>query len=89
MEEKHVLISGLVQGVGFRSQIIRHARLHGINGFVRNLPDGKVEICAQGDPGAIEKFFQEIRNNSGAAKIESFHVKLEKCGKIYSSFVVK
>lgn len=89
MEEKHALISGLVQGVGFRAQVISHAKEHGICGYVRNLPNGNVEVCAQGKGQAIEKFFQEIQNNSGAAKIKTFDVKPAKCGKIYSSFIVQ
>jgi len=42
------LVSGVVQGVGFRWFVARHARALGLTGFARNLPDGRVEVCAAG-----------------------------------------
>jgi acylphosphatase len=42
------LISGLVQGVGFRWYVARHARTLGLGGYARNLPDGRVEVVASG-----------------------------------------
>jgi acylphosphatase len=88
MEEIHAVISGLVQGVGFRSLVSRYAVAHNIKGFVRNLPDGKVEICAQGAAVAIREFFNEIRQVPGRASIERFEEKKTSCGKKYSTFLI-
>jgi acylphosphatase len=46
------LVSGQVQGVGFRWFVARHARSLGLGGYARNLPDGRVEVVASG--GAVE-----------------------------------
>ena len=45
---KHIVFIGRVQGVGFRFTASRIANRHGLTGFVRNLPDGTVEMLAQG-----------------------------------------
>ncbi len=42
------LVSGMVQGVGFRWYVARHARALGLGGYARNLPDGRVEVIASG-----------------------------------------
>lgn len=88
MEEVQVQASGVVQGVGFRSLVHRYALKHGIKGFVRNLPDGRVEICAQGTKGALREFFDDIRKNPGRASIDRFDEKKGECGKIYSTFEI-
>ncbi len=88
MEEIHATISGLVQGVGFRSLVKRYALAHNIKGFVRNLPDGKVEICAQGEAVAIQKFYNQIRKEPGRAAIERFEEKKVEFGIKHSAFQV-
>lgn len=57
----HVVISGLVQGVGFRYFAAREARRLGLTGFVRNLPDRRVEMVAEGDQGVLETLVEIIR----------------------------
>jgi acylphosphatase len=49
------VVSGRVQGVGFRWFVVSHAEALGVRGWVRNLPDGSVEVVAVGEPGAIER----------------------------------
>ncbi len=46
--QAHIFYSGMVQGVGFRDTVRRHARALGLAGWVRNLPDGRVEILVEG-----------------------------------------
>lgn len=57
MNTVHVVVRGIVQGVGFRAFTVRAAQRHGVRGWVRNLPDGTVEIAAQGAP---ESFFEDL-----------------------------
>ena len=88
MEEILVHVSGVVQGVGFRFLINQYALKHNIKGFVRNLSDGRVEICAQGTDKEIQEFFDEIYQNPGRALIKRFDEKKRKCNKIHSTFTV-
>jgi len=57
---KHIIFTGRVQGVGFRFTALRIAARFGLAGFVRNLPDGGVEMVAQGSPGDIEQCIRDI-----------------------------
>lgn len=49
-----ILVSGRVQGVHFRVSLRREAEALGLAGWVRNLPDGRVEAVAEGEPAAVE-----------------------------------
>ena len=53
-----ILITGLVQGVFFRREITDLARRLGILGWVRNLPDGKVEVLAEGDKTRLDELIR-------------------------------
>ena len=55
-----MIVSGTVQGVGFRWYAMRTARRSGIRGWVRNRTDGKVEIVAEADTERLRKFIGEI-----------------------------
>jgi acylphosphatase len=57
-----VYYTGHVQGVGFRYTAHSIARNHEVTGFVRNLPDGRVELVAEGDRRAIDAFLQEVHD---------------------------
>jgi acylphosphatase len=54
--------SGRVQGVGFRVTAVRIARRYPVTGWVRNLPDGRVQMLAEGEAGAVEAFLQAVRD---------------------------
>jgi len=58
---KVIYYAGQVQGVGFRATTAWIARLHPIQGWVRNLADGRVELMVQGSTEAIEAFLADIR----------------------------
>jgi len=60
MVAKHIIFVGRVQGVGFRFTVHRIAIRHQLNGFVRNLPDGTVEVLAQGSSENIDNCIQDI-----------------------------
>jgi acylphosphatase len=53
-QQLHLLIGGIVQGVGFRFFVERTARRLGLRGWVRNLTDGRVEVLAEGPREALE-----------------------------------
>jgi acylphosphatase len=61
-----VHFSGHVQGVGFRYTTLSIAGGYAVTGFVRNLPDGRVELVAEGDPTDLTAFLAEIRDQLGS-----------------------
>lgn len=58
---RHVLVRGLVQGVGFRAFVERHALRHGLEGWVRNRRDGSVEAVFAGPAPAVEAMVADCR----------------------------
>ncbi|MBI2833611.1 MAG: acylphosphatase [Acidobacteria bacterium] len=71
---RRYLISGRVQGVGFRYFAYDRARIEGVHGYVRNLPDGCVEVFAEGDLESVERFEMALRNGPRGARVESVEV---------------
>jgi acylphosphatase len=65
-----VLVSGRVQGVGFRWFVREAARQHRLAGWVRNRPDGSVELEASGDDAAFRQFIAEIREGPPGARVD-------------------
>jgi acylphosphatase len=63
MLELHTIFHGKVQGVGFRSAAHRFAQSLNLVGFVRNLPDGSVELLAQGPEDDLKKLLHQLRQN--------------------------
>jgi acylphosphatase len=71
---RRYLIGGRVQGVGFRYFTESAAHREGIEGWVRNLPDGRVEVSAQGDEESLDRFERAIRHGPPGAHVESVEV---------------
>jgi acylphosphatase len=69
MKAQRLLISGIVQGVGFRYFAFRAARALGIRGYVRNLKDGRVEAVAAGPAEAVQVFVEQVRRGPGGAQV--------------------
>ena len=61
MIRRTVLFSGRVQGVGFRYTTCRVAEDYAVTGYVRNLPDGRVETVVEGDTSEVERFLAALK----------------------------
>ena len=85
----HILVSGVVQGVGFRYFTSRLADQYGLTGWVRNTPDGKVEIEAEGDEELIKAFIKEIRIGPTSGHVTSIDVKWKEYTGSYKNFRVR
>lgn len=64
------VISGVVQGVGFRAWMRREARVLGVRGWVRNRPDGTVEAVLEGEPGPVSTLRELCRQGPAWAAVE-------------------
>ncbi len=72
---RHVFVSGLVQGVAFRYHARERARELGVAGWVRNLPDGRVEARFEGPPERVEAFLAWLRQGPRAALVTECEVR--------------
>ena len=61
----HILFKGQVQGVGFRFTTQQAARELGLTGWVKNLPDGSVEVIAEGDTTTVMALLEELQDRFG------------------------
>ncbi len=64
---RNLVIRGRVQGVGFRYFALHHAQQLGVNGWVRNLSNGDVEVHAEGEPGQVEELARRLRRGPSFA----------------------
>jgi acylphosphatase len=71
---KRVLVSGLVQGVFFRDSCRRTALAEGVAGWVRNLPDGRVEAVFEGDADRVEHLVQWAHTGPRHARVSGVEV---------------
>jgi acylphosphatase len=71
---RRFLISGRVQGVGYRMFAEASALVEGVHGYVRNLPDGRVEALVEGDQEAVDRVELKLRRGPSGARIETFEV---------------
>jgi len=85
----HVWVSGRVQGVFFRAATRDQARALGVLGWVRNLPDGGVEIVAEGDGRSIEAFLNWCAQGPPRARVDSVEVVEESPDGEFESFDVR
>lgn len=66
---KRFLVGGRVQGVFYRATVAQHARTLAITGHAHNLPDGRVEVLAYGEPHALEALERQLWIGSSASKV--------------------
>jgi acylphosphatase len=71
---RRYLLSGRVQGVGFRYFAQAAAAREGLHGWVRNLPDGDVEASAEGESEAIERFERALHHGPPGARVDRVEV---------------
>ena len=87
--QRYILISGKVQGVGFRYFTQQNATKLGIHGYAKNLLNGKVEVVAEGDKATLDQFVTILRKGPSAAKVKDVKVKERPLGGEYTSFEIR
>lgn len=84
----HLIIKGKVQGVWFRQSAKKTALGLGLDGYVRNLDDGNVEIEAQGPEDMLLELLEWCRHGPEYAQVEDIEVKWINSKKKYKDFIV-
>jgi len=85
MKQLHAYFSGQVQGVGLRYSVKEIADSLGLTGFVKNLPDGRVELLAEGNKVNLEKLLDEIKETFA---IQDVKITWQDADNKYSSFKI-
>lgn len=85
----HVFVSGRVQGVFFRSETKRKSDSYGVKGWVRNLPDSRVEAVFEGEEEAVKALVKFCRCGSSGAGVTSVELTWETCTGEFEGFKIK
>lgn len=88
MSELHCIVSGRVQGIGYRQFVQNIARELRIHGFVANLPDGSVEVLAQGDLPLLKVFANHIAKGPEGSTVRGFYDEWGVPQKMFDDFVM-
>jgi len=85
-DRAHVYVSGIVQGVFFRQKTKRQAESLGVNGWVRNLPDGRVEAVFEGEEQAVKELINWCHHGPSYAMVTKVEVLWEPYRGEFSGF---
>jgi acylphosphatase len=85
---RRFVVSGRVQGVGFRYFTQDTALREGVTGWVRNLPDGRVEALLEGDADAVTRVERAVRKGPRGARVDRVYVDDEDPSGLYTTFSV-
>jgi len=85
----HLAIEGRVQGVGFRMSAVMEAQRRGLTGWVRNRPDGNVEVVAEGPPDALDALREWCGQGPGLARVTQVREDRTEATGEFSDFTVK
>lgn len=88
MKELKIDVFGRVQGVGFRQYVKKTADSCSVKGTVRNLPDGRVTIVAQGSRDVLSRFLSEVQRGSFLSKVNGMSYLWREPSHLYSDFVI-
>lgn len=89
MDQLHIIVSGKVQGVGFRYYTQMRAAQYGVTGWVRNMDDGSVEIIAVGQPEDLQLFIESVREGNPFSKVNNMEIHTREKIDPYPSFKIK
>ena len=85
----HIIVQGMVQGVGFRYFVWRQATKLSLSGFVRNLYNAEVEIEAYGDRSLLEELIKEVKVGPRSAYVKDLRIEWKEFQERYIGFEVR
>lgn len=88
MKQAHVFVIGDVQGVGYRQFVRRLARKNAVNGWVKNLADGRVEGVLQGEEAGIQELLRRLKQGPFLAEVKQIDVQWEDISERLDSFEI-
>jgi acylphosphatase len=86
---RRFLVSGRVQGVGFRYFTLEAAAAEGLSGWARNLPDGRVEVLAEGEAESLDRFALKLARGPASARVDELVTSEETPQGSGGAFIVK
>ena len=86
MKQVHLLISGFVQGVGYREFVKSEAKKLGITGWTRNLSDQRVEVIAQGIDADLKKIIELCEKGPFLSEVKNVSVEWQEVSELFSNF---
>lgn len=89
MVARRFLISGQVQGVGYRYFAQRSSAKHQVRGYVKNLEDGRVEVLAQGNANAVEAFKHDLAAGPTHSRVGQIEELVIEPNGFYSTFRIE
>ena len=85
----NVIVSGIVQGVNFRRYTQLTAQQLGVHGWVRNLPDGRVEGCFEGEAEAVASLLDWCRSGPPSGRVDHLDIREEHYAAEFSGFSIR
>lgn len=85
----HIIVHGLVHGVGFRWFVAREAGALGVRGYVRNRPEGTVEIEAEGDRSLLEALIAHVKVGPRSAQVRDLQIEWQQPRKDTRPFEIR
>ena len=89
MKQSHIFYSGTVQGVGFRYTVQSYASALKLMGWVKNLPDGRVEIDLEGEKKDLEKIIEWIRIGPPGSRVSDLRLSWDDYDGKYGDFSIR
>ncbi|MDQ7038782.1 MAG: acylphosphatase [Aquificota bacterium] len=84
-----IFLSGVVQGVGFRAYTQRVGESYGLSGWVRNLPDGRVEVLVEGDEEVLFHFIKDLWKGPRSSRVDRMEIVREATNEPLRGFTVR
>ncbi len=92
MNEKiraHIFVQGMVQGVFFRVKTRQKAKVLGVSGWVKNLPDGRVEVVFEGEKEKVEQIIEWIKKGPLFSRVDDVKVDFEEYKGEFENFEIR
>ncbi len=85
----HIFITGIIQGVFFRSHARSQAGMRHVTGWIRNLTDGRVEAVMEGEKDDVESLIEACRQGPPGARVDDIEISWEKPVHKYKEFEIR